>query len=109
MLEHLISEIVPFIIHLLELIGIIIISVGGITTFYKYIMDKFKPSNHKLKLEFAKTLAFALEFKLASEILKTVITKDIKELYILGIIIILRAILTFVIHYEIKFDTEYEN
>jgi uncharacterized membrane protein len=44
----------------------------------------------------------ALEFKLASEIIKTAIVRDIAEIYVLGAIIIIRVILTLVIHWEIK-------
>jgi len=41
---------------------------------------------------------------LAAEILKTVIVRNFDEMYILAAIILLRAILTFVIHWEIKSD-----
>ena len=43
---------------------------------------------------------------MGGEILKTVITRDIDEMYVLAAIIVLRAILTFVIHWEIKFDKD---
>lgn len=51
-------------------------------------------------------LAFALEFKLGGEILRTVITKNMNELYMLGAVILLRSFLTLVIHYEIKFESD---
>ena len=46
--------------------------------------------------------ALALEFKLGGEVLRTVITRDRDELFILGAIILLRGVLTFLIHWEIK-------
>ena len=43
-----------------------------------------------------------LEFKLGSEILRTVIVREWKEIAIVAGIIALRATLTFLIHWEIK-------
>lgn len=106
--ETILNIIVTCSIHVLECMGILIIIVGGIRTFLSYAKSAFHMDSHDIKLDFARTLAFALEFKLAGEILRTVITKTIDEMYVLGAIILLRAILTFVIHYEIKFETENE-
>lgn len=106
MLEELLAFIVPYIISVLECMGVFIIALSGLTTFYQYARTKFHPDNHDIKLSFARNLAFALEFKLAGEILRTVITKQLDEMYVLAAIIVLRALLTFVIHWEIKFDTE---
>nr|MCR5515284.1 DUF1622 domain-containing protein [Lachnospira sp.] len=44
----------------------------------------------------------ALEFKLGGEVLRTVVVREWAELGILGAIILLRAALTFLIHWEIK-------
>ena len=51
--------------------------------------------------DLAETLALSLEFKMAGEILKTVVSHTIEELSILGAVIVLRALLTFLIHWEI--------
>ncbi len=103
--EHLIATvIIPRVIELLELMGTIVILVAGLKAFYRYVLSLFKPLNGSIKVDFAQALALALEFKLASEILKTVIVRNFDEMYILAAIILLRAILTFVIHWEIKSD-----
>lgn len=47
----------------------------------------------------------ALEFKLAAEILKTVLVKSLDELIILGALFLIRALMTFVLEREIK-DSE---
>ena len=39
---------------------------------------------------------------MAAEILKTVIIRDIEELMVLGAVIVLRARLSFLIHFEMK-------
>ena len=71
------------------------------------IRKKFK--DHKLPLvdeviELGKTLALALEFKMGAEIIKTVIVHDLKELAVLGIVIAIRALLAFLIHWEMKME-----
>ena len=54
------------------------------------------------KITLAQGLAVGLEFKSCSEILKTVIVRDWKEIVTVAGIIGLRAALTFLIHREIK-------
>ena len=84
-------------ILIFEFIGVGIIIVSGIHGFYLYL--KKSPDT---KLALAKGLAMGLEFKLGSEILRTVIVRNLQEIGIVAGIIILRAILTFLIHWEIK-------
>lgn len=102
MLEHIITTIVPIAIHVLEIMGIIIIAVGSCKAFYKYGITLFTKKDYPIKVEFAQALTLALEFKLGAEILKTVIVRSLDEMYILAAIILLRAVLSFVIHHEIK-------
>ena len=47
-------------------------------------------------------LAMGLEFKMGSEILRTVVVREWKEIGIVAGIIALRAALTFLLHWEIK-------
>ena len=98
MFEEILTTVVTYLIHILECMGILVIAL--------YLKSGFHSDHHDIKLDFARTLAFALEFKLGGEILRTVITKTFNEMYVLAAIIVLRAILTFVIHYEIKFDSQ---
>jgi uncharacterized membrane protein len=107
LIEHVIEGVVPYVIHLLEAMGIIVIIVAATKAFWQYSKNIFSCEDHNIKVELAKALAFALEFKLASEILKTVIIRSLDEMYILASVITLRAILTFVIHWEIKSDTKH--
>lgn len=51
-------------------------------------------------------LATGLEFKMAAEILKTVLITSLSELTVLGCIILLRALLSLLIHIEMKNDEE---
>ena len=73
------------------------IMLGGIPGFYLYL--KRSPAT---KLTLAKGLAMGLEFKLGSEILRTVVVREWTEIGTVAGIIALRAALTFLIHWEIK-------
>ncbi|MGL4773691.1 MAG: DUF1622 domain-containing protein [Clostridium sp.] len=106
MLNEFLDSIIPVVIHLLEAMGVIIILIGGITAFWKYGCNLIKRTNYSIKIEFAQALTLALEFKLGAEILKTVIVRTLDEMYILAAIILLRAVLAFVIHWEIKAEGE---
>ena len=46
------------------------------------------------RLQLAKGMALGLEFKLGSEILRTVIVREFREIWLVGAIILLRASLT---------------
>jgi uncharacterized membrane protein len=65
--------------------------------FYKYL--RRCPDT---RIALAKGLAMGLEFKMGSEILRTVVVREWKEIGIVAGIIALRAALTFLIHWEIK-------
>lgn len=105
-MEKFVGIITPIAIHSLEAMGIIIIIVGSIKGFYKFILSIITKNDYPIKVEFAQSLTLALEFKLGAEILKTVIVRSLDEMYILAAIIVLRAILAFVIHWEMKADAQ---
>lgn len=92
-LEHIANIAIP----LFEFIGVGIIIWAGIVGFYKYL--KRCPDT---RIALAKGLAMGLEFKMGSEILRTVVVREWKEIGIVAGIIALRAALTFLIHWEIK-------
>ena len=50
----------------------------------------------------------ALEFKMGSELLRTLIVREWNELLILGSVILLRAALTFLIQWEISIEKKNE-
>ena len=101
-LEHLIEEYLPYIISLLEIIGILVVTWSGLKAFWEYIQNAFMKKHYALQLHLAAGLATGLEFKMAAEILKTVLVRDLSELLILGAVILLRAILSVLIHFEMK-------
>lgn len=108
-LEHLFSVIVPYIIHLLEAMGVFVIVFAALKAFLLYAKRLFNFDDDNIKLEMAKALALGLEFKLGGEILRTLMVRTLDEMLVLGSVIVLRVILTFVIHWEIASDTKHVN
>lgn len=95
--HELLEWIVEAAILLFEYIGIGILIIAGLRGIYEYIRRR-----DTTRLNLARGMAMGLEFKLGSEILRTVIVRDYEELLTVGGIILLRAALTFLIHWEIK-------
>lgn len=102
MLEHLIESWLPEVYAVIEIFGIIVIAFGSVKAFALYFASLIKKKRYPIKIELANALALGLEFKMGAEILKTVLIHEMNEIYVLGAIILLRAILTLLIHFEIK-------
>ena len=101
-LNDLIEMVLPYIISILEIMGIIIVIWSGIKAFWQFIRNTFFKKNYDLQYQFATGLATALEFKMAAEILKTVLVRDINELIMLGAVIVLRALVTILLRFETR-------
>lgn len=96
-LEDVMQNLVEIAILVLEFIGVGIIIFSGLKGFYHYIRR-----SPEMRIVLAQGLAIGLEFKLGSEILKTVVVREWTEIVTVAGIIALRAALTFLIHWEIK-------
>lgn len=96
-LEIVMHNLVEIAILIFEFIGVGIIIFSGIRGFWLYLHR-----SPETKLTLAKGLAMGLEFKLGSEILRTVIVREWTEIATVAGIIALRAALTFLIHWEIR-------
>jgi uncharacterized membrane protein len=100
-LEEVVKEMAEYAIVLFEVVGVIIIALSGAQGVYNFIRR-----DPLTRLKLAKGMAMGLEFKLGGEILRTVVVRDLSEIVIVGAIILLRAALTFLIHWEIKNEEE---
>lgn len=103
-MKELFNKYLPILIHLFELMGILILTLGVFTAFYHYIQKRFFKKDINIKYEFADVMITTLDFKLAAEILKTVIIKSMNELIILASVFIIRIIMTFVLEKEMKIE-----
>lgn len=101
-IESILEIIIPYITGFLESIGVIIITIASIKAILNFVKGEFDFGNENLKIELGKALALSLEFKLAAEILKTVIIRTLDEFLILAAITFLRIIISFVIHWEVE-------
>lgn len=105
MLKELIEKFLPIIISVLEFFGIFVVTLSAVRAFYHYLRGLVRPNTfYDVKFELAGGMATGLEFKMAAEILKTVLVHTVDELLVLGAIILLRALLSFIIHMEMKAD-----
>lgn len=96
-LEMILENLISIAIVLFECMGVAVIIWSGIKGFIKMLRH-----SDDTRIYLAKGFAMGLEFKLGSEILRTVILREWKEIAMVAGIIALRAALTFLIHWEIK-------
>ena len=101
-LERVVEFVLEYMIPLCELIGIFVVSVSVIKAFCSYIHSLITRIPCNVKVQLASGLGLGLEFKMAAEILKTVLIRDLSELLVLGIVIALRGLLSVLIHFEMK-------
>ncbi|MCL1914004.1 MAG: DUF1622 domain-containing protein [Eubacteriaceae bacterium] len=105
MLGHIIEFLLPEIIALIEIIGVLIVSIGSFRTFAHFIVNFVDPKKeYRFQHELGGSLALGLEFKMGAEILKTALIRDLSEIWILAAIIILRAMLAMLVHIELRFS-----
>ena len=105
MLEHLIEAVLPELIRLLELTGTVVILIGSGKSFLIFLRSILWPGEYRIKAELGRALELGLEYKMGAEILKTVLVRDMGEIWILGSIILLRGVLSILLHFEMKEET----
>lgn len=96
-LHSILTKVVDYAIFFFEFMGVIVLILAGIRGVINYFRK-----NPLTRLNLARGMAMGLEFKLGSEILRTVVVRDVEEILTVAGIIVLRAALTFLIHWEIK-------
>ena len=101
MIENIFFEIVNYTVLFIEGVGVAIL----VWTVIKAVIDLFR-KNERLRLDLAEGIALALEFKIGGELLRTVVVRQLSELLILGAVILLRAALTFLIHWAINIESK---
>lgn len=97
-LDLVLEDVVSICTVVLEMFGIVVLVVVAVKCF----VDWVRRSPVNIRLNLAQGIALALEFKMGGEVLRTVVVREWSELGILGAIIVLRAMLTFLIHWEIR-------
>ncbi len=106
--QDILSFIAEIVVYSLELVGILIIVIGSIKALALIVSRLRKKEPVNVVIDLGRSLSLALEFKMGAEIINTVIVRDLKELGILAIVIIIRALLAVLIHWEIKAEKNEE-
>lgn len=96
-MEDVLQDVVLLCTMLMELFGVCVLVYTAVKCFWRWLHK-----DSKCRLELAEGIALALEFKMGGEVVRTVVVREWSELGILGAIILLRGLLTFLIHWEIK-------
>lgn len=99
-LERYVIQVLYILILLLEVYGASVIVYSANAVFLTFLKTSRDGTTAKLTL--ASYLSFGLELFLGAEILRTVISRSMDELIVLGAIIALRAIIALLIHWEIN-------
>lgn len=102
-IENCFNWIIQYAVLIIELIGVAVL----LYAIFKAVVSLLRHDD-SIKLTLAEGIALSLEFKMGGELLRTVIVREWKELLILGSVILLRAAMTFLIHWEIKIETKRE-
>jgi uncharacterized membrane protein len=92
---------VRIVILLLEVFGVLILLGSAL----RAVFNVLRKDEHT-RLRLAEGISLALEFKLGSEVLRSVLVRSLDELIVLGCIVLLRAALTFLLFWEIKKEKE---
>ena len=102
-LEHNFESLVRICILLIEFVGIAVIVISMARGFLGYL----KKDGHT-RIELAQGIMLGLEFKIGSEVLRSVIVTNWEELGKLAAIILLRSLLTLLLHWEIGVEEKRE-
>jgi len=98
LLEETLYGIVQISTVLMEFFGVCVLVYTAVRSFFHWV----RRDGQNIRLDLAQGIALALEFKMGGEVLRTVVVREWAELGILGAIIVLRGLLTFLIHWEIE-------
>jgi uncharacterized membrane protein len=99
-----VNNIFFWVIWFFELLGALVMIGGIVYSVIKYVRGYVLKQPVSIKLMIGSYIAMGLELMLVAEILKTVITNNrtIEEFVILTIIVLIRATLSLLIHWELK-------
>ncbi len=96
-MEWLLEWLLSWLIPLSELMGVSVVAATTLAAFVRYLRRR-----GDVERGLGRGLALGLEFKMAAEILKTVRVHQLEELVVLGITILLRALLSVLVHWELQ-------
>ena len=99
--ERYFEQVVEWAVLLCEVIGVVIIVLTAVRGAIAWIRKK-----ENARLIAAEGIAVALTFKLGGEVMRSVIVREWSELLILGAVVLLRAVMAILIHFEIRAEKQ---
>jgi uncharacterized membrane protein len=93
----------------LEVISVMCIVIGLIVSLmlvFKLMKDTKTPLHNRVRMKFGGWLALALEFQLASDIIKTTVNPTYENLIIVGAVAVIRTFLNYFLSRELKEEIE---
>jgi|WetSurMetagenome_2_1015567.scaffolds.fasta_scaffold324057_2 uncharacterized membrane protein len=93
----------------LEITSVICIAVGLVVSImlaFKLMKDTKTPFHNRMRMKFGGWLALALEFQLASDIVKTTVSPTYENLIIVGAVAVIRTFLNYFLSREMKEEME---
>ncbi len=100
-MEHIFRLVIRYGIMALEMISVVIIFISAV----KALTGLLKRSGNS-RLELAEGVATALSFLLGGEALKTIIAPDWNDIGMTGVILLMRAAMSVLIHWETKTEMQ---
>jgi uncharacterized membrane protein len=104
--EHWLAEAVDLLVRLVEAAGAVIIFVGAMTAFVRFVIVGLRTRRTRsfvpVRLGLGRFLALGLEFQLASDILRTAIAPTLREIAELAAVAAIRTALNYFLGREIK-------
>ncbi len=107
MFHHLINAYLPELVAFIEIIGIIIVVIGFLGCFFKYLTSLMKHTNYNLVIDLSNVFAVGLQVLMGAEILKSVLIPSLTEVLVLFGIVAIRMMLSLLLHYEMKAEAEH--
>lgn len=101
-IQHFVHDITKFMIYILELVGLFIILYSSFMTLSRFIKLKYNQTSTDIRIRLGRGISFALMFYIAAEILRLILIREYKDLFIVGAIIVLHVIVTVLIAWEVS-------
>ena len=96
-IEVIFKQVIQYSTIAMEAAGVLIVLITAVKCLIGYLCG-----HGELRIKLAEGISLALLFKMGGEVLRTVIVRTWDELGILCAIIMIRGLLTFLLHWEIR-------
>lgn len=101
-IEEFLVDILPWVIGVIDILGVIVILTGLIIAVYHL----FNQKNENITL--GKTVCLGLDVLLCGEILRTIIVENIKDLKFVALLVLVRTTMAVVARWKLKVEVDEE-